>query len=323
MSAMPQMMEAGDGALAAAAALLQSGAIVAVPTETVYGLAADAENGKAVARIFEAKGRPQFNPLICHVDGLAMAQRYGRFNETALKLADAFWPGPLTIVVPLAEDCALHPLVTAGLGTVGLRQPKGVAAQIITALGRPLAAPSANASGKISPTTAQAVAASLGSKVPLILDDGPCAIGLESTIVAVNGEKVTLLRPGGIAVEEIEALLGAPVLHAGADAGVQAPGMMASHYAPDAAMRLDAHDVGADEALLAFGPDRIAGQPLAMDNLSPAGDLVEAAANLFAMLAALDATGAARIAVEPIPEHGLGAAINDRLRRAAAPRGTP
>jgi L-threonylcarbamoyladenylate synthase len=303
-----------------AVALLAAGEPVAIPTETVYGLAADATNGAAVARIFEAKGRPRFNPLIVHVDGLATAERIGRFDPLACLLADAFWPGPLTLVVPLSEPSIIHPLVTAGLDTVALRSPRGFAAKLIGRLGRPLAAPSANVSGHVSATTAAAVAADLGDRIPLIVDGGPTHVGLESTILRVDGDRLTLLRPGGVPVEELEAAAGATIAR-GAK-GIQAPGMMISHYAPAAAVRLDASEVQAGDALLAFGPNRIAGaaNAVAVANLSPSGDLREAAANLFSHLRALDTHGAAAIAVEPIPHRGLGEAINDRLARAAAPR---
>lgn len=297
---------------------------MAVPTETVYGLAADATNGAAVARIFEAKRRPRFNPLIAHVADRAMAERIAVFEPLAKKLADAFWPGPLTLVLPLRADAGIHPLVAAGLDTIAIRMPRGFAAQLIAAVGRPLAAPSANSSGRITATTAAHVADDLGARVPLVVDGGSTPVGLESTIVQVSGDAVELLRPGGVAASDIEALLGKPLLR-GHTAGIAAPGMMASHYAPGAAMRLNVAEVQPDEALLAFGPDRAAGAEKAAStlNLSPSGDLVEAAANLFAYMQDLDRSGAATIAVEPIPATGLGEAINDRLARAAAPRDAP
>jgi L-threonylcarbamoyladenylate synthase len=314
-----EIIDSGS-ALAKALALIEAGEVVAIPTETVYGLAADATNGRAVARIFEAKRRPRFNPLIAHVSSIGMAEEIAAFDPLSRRLAEAFWPGPLTLVLPLEENAAVHPLVTAGLGTVALRMPRGFAAGLIAALGRPLAAPSANSSGRISATTAAAVAADLGDRILLIVDGGPTPVGLESTIVKVEGDAVRLLRPGGIAAEEIERVAGRPLLRGGA--AVEAPGMLASHYAPRAAVRLGARVVEPGEALLAFGPDGIAGaaDAVAVRNLSPAGDLREAAANLFSMLQALDASGAATIAVAPIPANGLGEAINDRLRRAAAPR---
>jgi L-threonylcarbamoyladenylate synthase len=307
---------------ARAAALLAAGDIAALPTETVYGLAADAANGLAVAKIFAAKRRPSFNPLICHVAGLEMARLYGIFDPVSERLAKAFWPGPLTLVVPLREGAAAHPLALAGLSTIALRMPKGVAAEIITLLGRPIAAPSANTSGSISATTAQAVSDDLGAAVPLVLDGGPSPVGLESTIVKAEGGRVFLLRPGGVPVEEIENVLGM-TLERASGGGIEAPGMLESHYAPKAKLRMNADKVFPGEALLAFGPVRAAGaaNSARMLNLSEAGDLTEAAANLFAHLLALDKSGAESIAVEPVPVRGLGEAINDRLARAAAPRG--
>lgn len=305
-----------------ALALLAAGEVVALPTETVYGLAGDATNGEAVARIFEAKGRPRFNPLIVHVSSLDMARKIAVFDDASLTLAERFWPGPLTLVLTLREDYGIHPLVTAGLDTVAIRMPQGFARELIAALGRPLAAPSANSSGRISATTAGAVNDDLGDRIGLIADGGPTPVGLESTIVKAGPEGVRILRPGGVATDEIEAALGVKALRGGA-AGVEAPGMLVSHYAPDAAMRLDAAEVEAGEALLAFGPQRIAGaeRAVAVLNLSEAGDLREAAANLYGHMKALDRAGAAVIAVEPIPQDGLGEAIADRLQRAAAPRG--
>jgi L-threonylcarbamoyladenylate synthase len=293
---------------------------VAIPTETVYGLAADATNGRAVARIFEAKGRPRFNPLIAHVSTLDMARSIAAFDPLSLSLAEAFWPGPLTLVLPLAKDSPVHPLVTAGLDTVALRMPQGFGAGLIAALGRPLAAPSANSSGRISATSAQAVQADLGPRIPLIVDGGPTPVGLESTIVKVEDGAIRLLRPGGVPAEEIEMASGVPLLR-GASA-VVAPGMLASHYAPRAAVRLNAHEIRPGEALLAFGTTELKGarRAVAVENLSPSGDLGEAAANLFTMLGRLDASGADAIAVVPVPTAGLGEAINDRLARAAAPR---
>lgn len=309
-----------DKALDRALALLQAGEVVAIPTETVYGLAGDATNGEAVARIYEAKGRPRFNPLIAHVCDLEMAERIGVFDPLSRKLADLFWPGPLTLVVPLKADAGIHPLATAGLDTIALRMPRGFGNRLIAALGRPLSAPSANTSGHISSTSAEAVAADLGKRIKLVVDGGATPVGVESTIVRVDDGKLKLLRPGGIAAEEIEAAIGMK-LERGAK-GIQAPGMMASHYAPNAAMRLNAVSVGQGEALLAFGPSRAKGaERAAMTlNLSPNGDLREAATNLFSFMRELDASGAGVIAVEPVPAQGLGEAINDRLARAAAPR---
>lgn len=320
---MAQVLASTDSNLETAAVQLRAGGLVAMPTETVYGLAADAMNGQAVAAIYEVKGRPSFNPLIVHVSGLDMAEALAEFDPLSRKLANAFWPGPLTLVVPLKAGSGISSLVTAGLQTVGLRCPKGPAQELIRRLGSPLAAPSANSSGRISPTSAQAVEADLGAKIPLILDGGPSPVGVESTIVKVDGDKVTLLRPGGVSAEELEAVTGAPLLRADQRSAIEAPGMLASHYAPNAPVRLDAVRILPGEALLAFGPRRGCGAEHAMKtlNLSPTGDLREAAAKLFAYLAALDQSGARMIAVEPIPERGLGEAIIDRLKRAAAPRG--
>ena len=330
---LPNRRKTEDGSLAEilptadamepALALLEGGDVVAIPTETVYGLAGDATRGEAVARIYEAKGRPRFNPLIAHVADIAMAERLGVLDANSRLLADRFWPGPLTMVVPLREGSPVHPLVTAGLPTVALRMPMGFAAGVIARLGKPLAAPSANSSGRISATTAAAVEADLGRRIKLIVDGGPTPIGLESTIVKADGEGLRLLRPGGIAAEDIEAAIGRHLVR-GPGPGVEAPGMLASHYAPGAAVRIGATDVREGEVLLAFGPRRIPGAENAalVLNLSKVGDLREAATNLFAHLQALDRTGAAVIAVEPVPVTGLGEAINDRLARAAAPRDT-
>jgi L-threonylcarbamoyladenylate synthase len=305
-----------------AAALLRRGKLVALPTETVYGLAADAANGDAVARIFAAKGRPRFNPLICHVSDLAMAERYGRFGNRAKRLAKKFWPGPLSLVVPLAPDAPVHPLAIAGLPTIALRAPRGPARTVIEVFGGALAAPSANRSGRLSPTRAGHVIGQLGDAVAFVLDAGPCAIGLESTIVSLSGDTPRLLRPGGIVAEAIEAVLGTELEYATADDPISAPGMLASHYAPRLPVRLNAASVEPGEALLAFGDADIpgAGSAAATRNLSPTGDLIEAAANLFAFLQELDATGALAIAIMPVPHDGLGEAINDRLARAAASR---
>ncbi|TWG63083.1 MULTISPECIES: L-threonylcarbamoyladenylate synthase [unclassified Aminobacter] len=312
-----------ERALQPALEILRAGEPVAIPTETVYGLAADATNGEAVARIFEVKGRPRFNPLIVHVADMEMAERIAVFDDVSLKLAEKFWPGPLTLVLPLKNGHGIHPLVSAGLETVALRMPRGVAAEFIRALGRPLAAPSANSSGKISGTTAEAVNADLGGKIQLIIDGGATDVGVESTIAKVTEEGVRILRPGGVTADELAAVTGLLVLRGGTK-GIEAPGMMFSHYAPDAGVRLNATELREGEALLAFGPDRIDGadKAIATLNLSEQGSLGEAAANLYSHLQALDRSGAAVIAVEPLPEDGLGEAINDRLRRAAAPRGS-
>ncbi len=313
-------------AITAATEVLMRQRPVAIPTETVYGLAADATHPAAITSIYETKGRPRFNPLICHMADLAMAERYAVFDPLSRKLAEAFWPGPLTLVLPLQENSGIHPLATAGLDSVGIRVPVGFTAELIRNLGRPLAAPSANSSGRISPTTAQHVAADLGQKIDVIIDGGACPVGVESTIVKVEGGDVRLLRPGGIAVEAIEAVIGTVISRpkASGTAAIEAPGMLASHYAPDASVRLNATSVTQDEALIAFGSGDISGAAgaKALFNLSPVGDLAEAASNLFDYLKRADASGAKGIAVAPIPNEGLGEAINDRLMRAAAPRGT-
>ena len=318
----PAVRAADPAAIAEAARLLRSGQLVAFPTETVYGLGADAGNGKAVARIFEAKGRPRFNPLIVHVPDLASAERLGRFSEKARWLAASFWPGPLTLVVERRAGCGLSDLVSAGLPSLAIRVPDHpIARALLDATGRPLAAPSANRSGHVSATRAQHVANDFGPSVSLILDGGPTAHGLESTVLDVTGEWIMVLRPGAVAAETIAEVLGEKIGRAG-DAGDMptSPGQLASHYAPQAALRLNATTVTPGEALLAFGANVPAASGPAF-NLSPAGDLMEAAANLFAALRALDQSGATIIAVMPIPDRGLGEAINDRLQRAAAPRG--
>ncbi len=294
-----------DAAIAEATRLILAGQPVAVPTETVYGLAADATNADAVARIYAAKGRPSFNPLIVHVSNLAAAERIGMFGEQARALGREYWPGPLTIVVPLRPDAEIASIVTAGLPTIALRVPAHDAIHaLLRAVGRPLAAPSANASGSISPTRAEHVAASLAGRIPLIIDGGPTEAGLESTIVAACGGPLRLLRPGPI---EIAAAVSAP-----GSERIEAPGQLASHYAPSKPLRLAATDAAADEFLIGFGP--ISGDV----SLSAAGNLVEAAARLFDLLHVADGSSKKRIAVAPIPADGLGAAINDRLARAAA-----
>lgn len=318
----PEIADAHDpAAITRAAELLRAGGLVALPTETVYGLGADATNAGAVARIFEAKGRPSFNPLISHCADPESAFAHGRFDARARALAEAFWPGPLTLVVPRAPDSAIAELTGAGLPTLALRVPGGaVARRLIAAAGRPIAAPSANRSGSISPTTARHVADSLGDAVDLILDGGPCTVGVESTVIDLSGDRPALLRPGGLPREDLEAAAG-PLVDPAQDPDAPAsPGQLASHYAPSARLRLNATDPGAEEALLAFGPDVPAGAKVTA-NLSPTGDLREAAANLFALLHALDRADVRGIAAMPVPERGLGTAINDRLRRAAAPRG--
>jgi len=308
--------------IARAVDYLKHGKLVALPTETVYGLGADATNGAAVAEIFAVKGRPHFNPLIAHVSDAAMAGRYVEVDPLSQKLMEHFWPGPLTLVLPLREKSGIHPLVTAGLPILAIRNPRGIFADIIAALGAPVAAPSANRSGKVSPTTAAAVADDLGVQVPLILDGGPCSVGVESTIIKVVDDKILLLRPGGVARAEIEKVAGRTLLQSDASAGIEAPGMLESHYAPDAAVRLNAAEVHEGEALLAFGARRVKGfeKAVAILNLSPSGDTKEAATHLFDYLRRLDRPEINRIAVEPVPMQGLGEAINDRLMRAAAPR---
>jgi len=304
-----------DESVNEAAAILRAGGLVALPTETVYGLGADATNDRAVARIFEAKQRPEFNPLIVHVPNLEAARAHAIFDVRSQRLADRFWPGALTLVLARREGSDLSLLVSAGLDTVALRCPAHeIARRLLAAAGRPVAAPSANRSGRISPTTASHVADDLGDAVDLILDGGPCPIGVESTTVDVTGDTPLLLRPGGVTREAIESEIGS--LGTPDDASVRAPGMLASHYAPRAPLRLNAQDAAPGEVLLAFGPDAPAGAV----NLSASGDLVEAAANLFAMLRDLDDAEPGAIAVMPVPEHGLGVTINDRLARAAAPR---
>ncbi|MCP3970636.1 MAG: threonylcarbamoyl-AMP synthase [Rhodobacteraceae bacterium] len=299
--------------LGRAATILRQGGLVAFPTETVYGLGADARNDHSVARIFEAKQRPGFNPLIVHLPDLAAAREIACFDDTALRLAESFWPGALTMVLPLRQDAGIAPLVTAGQRSIALRVPDHALAQaLLHQTGCPIAAPSANPSGRISPTSAAHVASGLSGRIEAILDGGSCPVGLESTIVA-TAPGPTLLRPGGLPVEAIEACLGAPLARPAAPETPSAPGQMSSHYAPRARLRLNATKRRKDELLLGFGA-------LTADlNLSPTGDLTQAAANLFGYLHALDAQGAP-IAVAPIPETGLGRAINDRLRRAAAPR---
>ena len=314
-----QIRKPGRAAYAEAARILRAGGLVAFPTETVYGLGADASNDRAVAAIFEAKGRPSFNPLIVHVAEAEAAAREVAFDDRAWALAAAFWPGPLSLVLPRAPGCRVSLLCSAGLETLAVRVPDhGVGQALLRAVGRPLAAPSANPSGALSPTTAAHVARSLGDAVPLILDGGPCPVGLESTVLDLSGAEPVLLRPGAVTLEALEPLAGR-VLRADRNTGIKAPGMLASHYAPGRPLRLDAQTVAADEALLAFGPEPLAGAAKTL-NLSQAGDTTEAAARLFAALHELDRPEFKAIAVMAIPEQGLGAAINDRLRRAAAPR---
>jgi len=292
-----------DETIAEAAELILAGEPVAVATETVYGLAADATRPAAVALIYEAKGRPSFNPLIVHVIDLTAAERLGEFNDEARQLAEQHWPGPLTLVVPLRPHAGIASIITAGLPTIGLRVPRHAAMQaLLRATGRPLAAPSANLSGSISPTRAEHVAKSLGGRIPLIVDAGATDRGLESTIVAATGGPLRLLRPGPIEVDA----------EAASGDRIEAPGQLATHYAPSKPLRLNATSAEPDEFLIGFGP--VEGD----ESLSASGDLIEAAARLFDLLHQADASGRSRIAVAPVPETGLGVAINDRLRRAAA-----
>jgi len=309
-----EVLQAGTAGYGRAAAIWRAGGLVAFPTETVYGLGADARDDLAVARIFEAKGRPRFNPLIVHVESAARAREYVAWSDMAEIVASAFWPGPLTLVLPLREGSGLSPLVTSDLPTLAIRVPAHpVAHALLTEFGGPVAAPSANPSGRISPTEAAHVMTGLAGRIEAVVDGGACPVGVESTILGL-AEHPVLLRPGGVPVEALEAALGQPVARRVEDAALSAPGQMRSHYAPGAKVRLEAEAPRPGEVMLGFGPVE------ADLNLSRAGDLTEAAATLFHHLHALDAMGAEGIAVSPIPETGLGRAINDRLRRAAAPK---
>ena len=315
MTAAPLSILSPDPAgLAKASQLLQAGRLVAFPTETVYGLGADARNDTAVAGIYAAKGRPSFNPLIVHLADQTAAEQLCMFNGDAQRLAAAFWPGALTLVLPLKPDAGVSKLVTAGLDTLAIRVPNHpTASMLLQTFDGPIAAPSANPSGRISPTTAAHVRAGLADKIDGLVDGGMCGVGLESTIVSCTGTP-SILRAGGVPIETLEACLGRPLEVGKGPATPTAPGQLVSHYAPTGTVRLNAHAINEGEVLLGFGPVNAA------LNLSPTGDLTEAAANLFNCLHQLDIMGVARIAVSPIPAHGLGAAINDRLRRAAAPR---
>ncbi|HEY0330018.1 MAG TPA: L-threonylcarbamoyladenylate synthase [Rhodopseudomonas sp.] len=320
-----RIVAAGEDGAAKAVKCLQDGGLVAFPTETVYGLGCDAANAAAVARLYQAKGRPSFNPLIAHVADLAAAERIGRFDGDARRLAAAFWPGPLTVVVPKADNCPVADLATAGLDSVAIRVPAHPVAQtILRGFGGAVVAPSANRSGHVSPTAAAHVHVDLDGRVELIVDGGPVSVGVESSIVGCLGAPL-LLRPGGLPREAIEAVLGRALAHPVASDPTRplAPGMLASHYAPRTKVRLEASRVEPGEALLAFGEAALPGVDAStvVMNLSQQGDLTEAAANLFGFLRALDVKGATGIAVMPVPRHGLGEAINDRLRRAAMPRG--
>jgi L-threonylcarbamoyladenylate synthase len=312
------VVKADKETIEAAAAAMRGGALVAFPTETVYGLGADATNGRAVAAIFAAKDRPRFNPLIVHVPDVGAAEKLGLLPDLGRRLAATFWPGALSLVLAKRPDCPVADLATAGLDTIAVRVPSHAIAQaLLRTVDRPIAAPSANLSGHVSPTTAAHVEADLGSRVAMVLDGGATAVGLESTVVDVTGNEPIILRLGGVAREDIARVLGRAISVAeGNPEKPGSPGMLARHYAPGARLRLDAQEARSDEALLAFGGavPRHAGP---MINLSVTGDLAEAAANLFSALRALDASGVPTIAVTPIPEEGLGEAINDRLRRAA------
>jgi L-threonylcarbamoyladenylate synthase len=328
---MTQILCADKAGVTQAAALLCAGALVAFGTETVYGLGADATNAGAVAAIFHAKGRPRFNPLICHYASVDRAFRHVVADERAMRVAEAFWPGPLTLVLPRRADCAVALLTSAGLGTLAVRVPRHeVALALLQSVDLPIAAPSANRSGQVSPTTARHVLDGLAGRIAAVLDSGPCEVGIESTVLDLSGKVPVLLRPGGVAAEALEACLG-PIQRgdphdlAPAVQGLRSPGLMASHYAPVLPVRLNAESVADDEALLAFGPRPPGGR--CQFQLSRSSDTIEAAARLFEGLRWLDAEGArlgaAGIAVMAVPESGLGVAINDRLRRAAAPRGAP
>ena len=321
------ILPASESAVTMAARCLAAGGLVAFPTETVYGLGADATNAAAVARLYQAKGRPAFNPLIAHVSDLEAAKQIARFDAQAKALAEAFWPGPLTVVLPKSKDCVVADLATAGLETIAIRVPAHeLAREILRAFGRPIVAPSANLSGHVSPTTAAHVQSDLAGRIDLIIDGGPVEVGVESTIIGCFDQPM-LLRPGGVPSRDIERVLGRALAQPPEDADGEtgqplAPGMLASHYAPRAKVRLNAVTLEAGEALLAFGLGAISGidAASAVMNLSERGDLGEAAANLFGHLRALDGKGVPAIAVMPVPDEGLGEAINDRLRRAAVGR---
>lgn len=312
---MTELLHSTDEGIARATLLLKAGGLVAMPTETVYGLAGDASNDRAVAGIYEAKGRPSFNPLIVHVAGIEQAEKLVDISDAARRLAGTFWPGPLTMVLPLREGAPVSPLVTAGLDTLAVRVPAHtVARSLLKQFGGGLAAPSANPSGRISPTSAEHVMAGLNGHIEAVIDGGACSVGVESTIVGFRDDDVVTLRDGGVTAEELTGLLGRPPAHRQEGDRIDAPGQLLSHYAPKGRVRLDVNRPEPDEVFLGFGE---------MDcdlNLSPSGDLAEAAAMLFRHFHTLDQMDAAQIAVAPIPETGLGAAINDRLRRAAAPR---
>lgn len=314
-----KIITASPAGIDKAVAALEAGKLISFPTETVYGLGADATNDRAVAAIFAAKGRPRFNPLIVHLPDIAAVAGVARLEGLALKLAQAFWPGPFTLVLPRLETAKISLLVSAGLDTIAVRVPRHpVATELLRRFGKAVAAPSANISGRLSPTRPEHVVEELGNRIELVLDGGLCEAGLESTIVRVAGDRIELLRPGTITPAQISAVAGLPVVSVHEDENPSAPGQLKSHYAPRAELRLNATAPEAGEAFLAFGQTGI--KTPNMLNLSPSGDLTEAAAHLFAMLRELDRSGAPAIAVMPIPAEGLGLAINDRLKRAASPR---
>lgn len=308
-------------AYAHATKLLHGGELVSFPTETVYGLGANALDSKAVAKIYSAKNRPSFNPLIVHVANKDTVLNYVEMNDQAQTLAEKFWPGPFTMVLPIKQNCGLSNLITAGLDTVAIRVPENVVAhELITEFDGPIAAPSANKSGKISPTTAKHVSDEFGDELSMIIDGGSCEKGIESTIVRVDGKVIEILRPGSITSSDIENAVGRKVSYQVKTSDQpNAPGQLESHYAPETKMRLNVTETRNDEALLAFGKIEVSEDRFTL-NLSPSGDLIEAAANLFSMMRELDQMNFNSIAVSPIPETGLGIAINDRLRRAAAPK---
>jgi len=316
------IIPANEDALKRSIDHLKRGEVIALPTETVYGLAGDANSTQAVSSIYRIKGRPSFNPLIAHISDIDMAQDYVEIDPLSQQLMEKFWPGPLTLVLPLKKDAPISSLASAGLPTLAIRQPQGIFARIVARFGKPLVAPSANRSGRISPTSAQAVAQELGHNIPLILDGGPCAIGLESTILKVEAQDIIMLRAGGLARETIEHYFSKEIQTRSHHSEVVAPGMLLSHYAPRAQVRLNVQDVKPGENLLAFGKNRVKNYNRAhhMLNLSEQGDLSQAASNLFDYLRRLDE--GTSIAVEPIPLTGLGEAINDRLHRASVPRPT-
>ena len=313
-----EIREAGVEAIARAGELIRAGELVAFPTETVYGLGADATSDAAIAAVFAAKDRPTFNPLIVHFADARGASRRVAFDERARSLAESFWPGPLSLVLPRREACRISLLASSGLDTLAVRVPgHPVARKLLAAAARPIAAPSANVSGRVSPTTARHVVDSLDGRVGMVLDGGPCRVGIESTVIDLSGDRALMLRPGGLSREAIEAVIGAVAEFGGGGAPAKSPGLQDRHYAPGRPLRLNAARTKAGEAFLGFGRAAPMGARGDVMNLSPSGSVDEAAANLFAMIRALDRNGVSAIAVAPIPDEGLGRAINDRLRRAA------